>query len=47
MVNIKDSTKRRYHYSVTYYLKDGTPVPGAEEDKEIPSVVVKAYQPKP
>jgi hypothetical protein len=36
---------RRYTFAVTYFLADGTAVPGETGTSEAPLLVVKAYKP--
>ncbi|MFO0648804.1 MAG: hypothetical protein U0326_21365 [Polyangiales bacterium] len=41
--DVKDTSRRRFRFTVTYYLKDGTPVALAEQSSDLPSVVLKPY----
>ncbi len=44
-VDVSDVQNQRYRYEITWYLADGTPVPGPSGDSASPSLIVPAYTP--
>ena len=43
--NAAAGAPHRYTYAITYFLADGTPVPGESGTSESPLLVIKAYKP--